>query len=198
MQEGSPTHTLPSFTTYVNKVFHLREALPSLRDARQDPEIPPATVFEALFYAFVFRLRSFKELEADLAQPQFQHRMDAPRAFRDDTLRYSLSGFALEPLENMLVAANRQLKRNKAFEPGRVQGRIVAALDGIEILSSYSRCCDDCSQRRVNLTARANSGLLCAKDEMLAQLAKPGLSWRRKLGAKTYENITCLIPFLTR
>jgi len=104
MQEESPTHTLPSFTTYVNKVFHLREALPSLRDARQDPEIPPATVFEALFYAFVFRLRSFKELEADLAQPQFQHRMDAPRAFRDDTLRYSLSGFALEPLENMLVA----------------------------------------------------------------------------------------------
>ena len=152
MQEGSPTHTLPSFTTYVNKVFHLREALPSLRDARQDPEIPPATVFEALFYAFVFRLRSFKELEADLAQPQFQHRMDAPRAFRDDTLRYSLSGFALEPLENMLVAANRQLKRNKAFEPGRVQGRIVAALDGIEILSSYSRCCDDCSQRRVTST----------------------------------------------
>src|ERR1700745_1490080 len=69
MQEERPTHTLPSFTTYVNKVFHLREALPSLRDARQDPEIPPATVFEALFYAFVFRLRSFKELEADLLSP---------------------------------------------------------------------------------------------------------------------------------
>jgi len=166
----------------------------STHDARQDPEIPPATVFQALFYAFVFRLCSFKELEVDLAQPQLQHRIDAPRAFRDDTLRYSVSGFALEPLEDSWWP----LKRKKAFEPGRVQGRIVAALDGIEILSSYSRCCDDCSQRRVNLTARANSGLLCAKDEMLAQLAKPGLSWRRKLGAKTYENITCLIPFLTR
>jgi len=150
---------LPSFTAYVNKVFHLREALPSLRDARQNPKIPPATVFQALFYAFVFRLRSFKELEADLAHSQLQHCIDAPRAFRDDTLRYSLSGFALEPLEQMLVAANRQLKRNKAFEPGRVQGRIVAALDGIETLSSYSRCCDDCSQRRVTLTGPDNQSV---------------------------------------
>ena len=30
-----------------------------------------------------------------------------------------------------------------------MQGRIVAALDGIEVLSSYSRCCDSCLQRRV-------------------------------------------------
>ena len=151
MQE-KPIHTLPSFTTYINKVFHLRKALPSLHDARQDPEIPPATIFQALFHAFVFRLRSFQELEDDLAQPQFQQHIDAPRAFKDDTLRYSLSSFALEPLEDMLVAANRRLKRNKAFEPGRVQGRIVAALDGIEVLSSYSRCCDDCLQRRVTST----------------------------------------------
>lgn len=150
--QRKPTHTLPSFTTYLNKVFHLRQALPSLHEARLDPEIPPATVFQALFHAFVFRLRSFQELEADLSHPQLQQRIDAPRAFRDDTLRYSLSSFALEPLEQMLVAANRQLKRNKAFEPGRVQGPIVAALDGIEILSSYSRCCDDCSQRRVSST----------------------------------------------
>jgi hypothetical protein len=149
MQDSRPHHTLPSFTTYLNKVFHFRQALPALHDARQDPEIPPSVVFQALFYAFVFRLRSFQELEADLAYPELQQRIDAPRAFRDDTLRYSLSGFALEPLEQMLVAANRRLKRIKAFEPGRVQGRMVAALDGIEVLSSYSRCCDDCSERRV-------------------------------------------------
>ena len=71
------------------------------------------------------------------------------RSFRDDVLRYSLSGFSLEPLEAMLVQVNRTLKRNKAFHTGRVQGRIVAALDGIEVLSSYSRCCDSCLERRV-------------------------------------------------
>jgi hypothetical protein len=82
---------LPSFHAYVNKVFHLRQALPSLHDARQDPDTPPATVFQALFYAFVFRLHSFKQLEADLAQPQLQNCLDAPRGFRDDTLRYAWS-----------------------------------------------------------------------------------------------------------
>src|SRR5438094_8771990 len=49
----------------------------------------------------------------------------------------------------MLVQSNRTLKRGKVFEEGRVQGRIVAALDGVEVLSSYSRCCDSCLERRV-------------------------------------------------
>jgi hypothetical protein len=150
---GRPNHTLPSFDAYVDKVFHLREAFSSLRDARQDPEIPPAVVFQALFYGFVFRLRSFKELEGDLAQPQLQQRIGAPRSFRDDALRYSLASFATEPLEQMLVSVNRQLKRNKALDPERVQGHLVAALDGIEVLSSFSRCCSDCLQRRVQCTS---------------------------------------------
>ena len=57
----------------------------------------------------------------------------------------------LEPLEAQLVHVNRTLKRNKVFDPHRVQGQIVAALDGIEVLSSYSRCCDCCLERRVKL-----------------------------------------------
>lgn len=73
------------------------------------------------------------------------------RAFRDDALRYSLSGFHLEGLERILTDINRTLKRNKVFDADRVQGRIVAALDGIEVLSSYSRHCDSCLERRVTL-----------------------------------------------
>jgi len=147
--QDNPSHELPSFAAYLNKVFRFRDALPALRDARLDPEISPQAVFLAAFYGFVFRLRSFQELEADLAQRYFRNWIEAPRSFDDDTLRYSLSGFSLEPLERMLVGINRRLKRNKAFDAGRVQGRIVAALDGIEVLSSFSRCCESCLQRRV-------------------------------------------------
>ena len=142
-------HELPSFSGYLRKVFHFRKAVASLRDGRQDPEISPQTVFLALFHGFVFRLSSFLQLEADLAQPQLQHCIEAPRAFGDDVLRYSLASFALAPLEHMLVNINRRLKRNKALDPGRVQGRVVAALDGIEVLSSFSRCCEFCLQRRI-------------------------------------------------
>src|SRR4030042_3621875 len=127
-----PSHTLPSFTAYLAKVFHFRQGLAAWCDARQNPEISPQAVFQTVLHGFVFRTPSFKQMEAELAQPEFQRHIGAPRSFQDDTLRYSLSGFALGPLEEMLVDANRRLKRNKAFDPGRVRGRIVAALDGIE------------------------------------------------------------------
>jgi hypothetical protein len=149
MSTAQPTHSLHSFAEYLHKVFHFRDYLPRLTDARHDPEISPQAVFLAMFHGFVFRLPSVQQLEADLAEPYLQQWVGVKRAFRDDALRYSLCGFALEPLEQMLVDVNRRLKRNKAFDAGRVQGRIVAALDGIEVLSSYSRCCDSCLQRRV-------------------------------------------------
>ncbi len=144
-----PSHTLPSFTGYLQKVFGFRAAAARLRDGRQDPEFSPQSVFLAVFHAFVFRLPSFQQLEAELAQPALRRWLDLERGFGDDVLRYSLCGFELDGLEQMLVDVNRRLKRNKAFDAGRVRGRIVAALDGIEVLSSYRRCCESCLQRRV-------------------------------------------------
>jgi hypothetical protein len=148
-QQERSAHELPSFARYLNKVFDFRSAAASLTDSRRNPEIPPAAVFLAAFHAFVFRLPSFQQLESELHQPGLQRWIGADRAFSDDVLRYSLSGFHLEGMERMLTEINRTLKRNKVFDAGRVQGRVVAALDGIEVLSSYSRHCDSCLERRV-------------------------------------------------
>jgi len=148
-RQDIPAHSLPSFARYLNKVFDFRAAVATVADSRVEPEIPASAVFLATFHGFVFRSRSFQQLEAEISHPAFQNWIGAPRAFRDDVLRYSLCGFSLPPLEGMLVNINRTLKRNKVFDDGRVQGRIVAALDGIEVLSSYSRCCDACLERRV-------------------------------------------------
>jgi Transposase DDE domain len=150
-KQDTPVHELPSLGRYLNKVFGFRSAVAALTDSRRDPEISPAAVFLATFHAFVFRLPGFQQLEAELVQPALQRWIGASRAFSDDALRYSLSGFHLEGLERMLTGVNRTLKRNKVFDAGRVQGRIVAALDGIEVLSSYSRHCDSCLERRVTL-----------------------------------------------
>lgn len=150
-RQERPSHQLPSFARYLNKVFDFRTSVATVADARNAPEIPPSAVFLATFHACVFRLRSFQQLEAEISHPAFQNWIGAPRAFRDDTLRYSLCGFSLPPLESMLVHVNRTLKRNKVFDEGRVQGNIVAALDGIEVLSSYSRCCAACQERRVSV-----------------------------------------------
>ena len=149
MKDNGPVHPFPSFAQYLKKVFHLPDYVGQLTDARLDPDISPQTVFRALLYGFVFRTPSLKQIEADVAEPYFQRWIGASRAFKDDVLRYSLCSFDLDPLEQMLVGVNRQLKRNKVFDQGRVQGHIVAALDGIEVISSYSRCCDHCLERRV-------------------------------------------------
>lgn len=148
-QQEQPAHRLLSFGRYLNKVFSFRFAASRLTDSRRRPDISPVAVFLAVFHAFVFRLPSFQQLESELAQPALQCWIGASRAFSDDVLRYSLSGFQLEGLERMLTDVNRTLKRNKVFDADRVQGRIVAALDGIEVLSSYSRHCDCCLERRV-------------------------------------------------
>ena len=139
---------------YLNKVFGFRRLAAGLYDALTDPDFSPQSVFLTVFHGFFFRLRSFQQLEADLSQPAFQHWIGAPRALSDDVLRYSLCGFDLAALQQMLVQVNRTLKRNKAFDEGRVQGRIVAALDGIEAVSSYSRHCDSCLQWHVTFTDR--------------------------------------------
>ena len=148
-RQEEPTHEIPSFARYLNKVFDFRTAVARLTDSRSAPEIPPSAVFLAAFHGFVFRLPSFQQLEAELREPALQRWIGVDHAFRDDVLRYSLSGFSLQGLEEMLVQVNRTLKRNKVFDAGRMQGRIVAALDGIEVLSSYSRCCESCLARRV-------------------------------------------------
>ena len=80
-----------------------------MADARTAPEISPASVFLALFHSFVFRLPSLQQLDSELAHSYRQRWIGAERAFRDDTLRYSLCGFDLEPLE-----ANRSVVQ---FQP---------------------------------------------------------------------------------
>ena len=142
-------HSLPSFSAYLNKGFALRQHASNMRDARQDPEISPSSVLLSLFHSFVFRLPSFQSLERDLKDSYLVDWIKAERAFTDDTLRYSLCGFHTEPLEEMLVDVNQRLKRSKAFDDGRVQGRIVVAIDGIEVISSFSRHCEFCSTRNV-------------------------------------------------
>ena len=119
-KQDKPVHELPSFARYLNKVFDFRTLAASLADSRCGPEISPSAVFLAVFHGFAFRLPSFQQLEAELSQPALQQWIGADRAFRDDVLRYSLSGFQVEGLERMLVHSNRILKRNKALDAGRV------------------------------------------------------------------------------
>jgi len=178
------THSLPSFAAWLNKGFDLRKHAAEMRDARVAPEISPASVFLALFHAFIFRLPSFQQLDHELSHSHLQHWVGAERSFHDDTLRYSLCGFDLGPLQAMLVEVNRRFKRGKVFDPGRVQGRLVAALDGVEVLSSFSRHCESCLERRVSRKDQAGRKIeeiqyyhRAVGCQMIHSPVKPFLDW---------------------
>src|SRR6516162_657999 len=140
-------HSLRSFSAWLNKGYDLRKHAAGRRDARRNPDISPASVFLALLPAFVFRLPSFPQLDSELSHSYLPHWIGAERAFGDDTLRYSLCSFELDPLQAMWVDVNRRFKRGKVFDQGRVQGRLVAAWDGVEVLSSFRRHCETCLER---------------------------------------------------
>jgi hypothetical protein len=103
----------PSFSTWLNKGFDLRGHAAEMTGSRTDPEISPASIFLALFHAFVFRIPIFQQLDSELSSSYLQQWIGAERPFHDHTLRYSLCGFDLVPLESTLVDVNRRLKRRR-------------------------------------------------------------------------------------
>lgn len=67
----------------------------------------------------------------------------------DDTIGYALERQSPEPVFALGCEIARRLKRNGVLRSGWSRGLVVAAVDGIEICSSFVRCCDACMEREV-------------------------------------------------
>ena len=72
----------------------------------------------------------------------------------DDTIGYALQRQSPEPVFALGCEIARRLKRNGILRSDWSRGLIVAAVDGIEICSSFARCCDACMQREVQHKVR--------------------------------------------
>jgi hypothetical protein len=64
-----------------------------------------------------------------------------------DTIGYALQRQSPEPVFALGCEIARRLKRNGALRSDWSRGRVVAAMDGIEICGSFARCCDACVHR---------------------------------------------------
>lgn len=136
---------------YFHKVYDLSSLVKGMRDFRRWHRVPAQTIFLSVFFLFLLRLPSFNRLEKELQRRPLQRLIPPalgplPSA---DTLGYALECFDWEPLERALVGVNRQLKRNKVYRSGSLKGWLVAAMDGVELFHSQSRCCGQCLTRQV-------------------------------------------------
>jgi hypothetical protein len=67
----------------------------------------------------------------------------------DDTLGYALQRQSPEAVFGLSCEIARRLKRNGVLLSNWSRGLVIAAVDGIEICSSSTRCCDACIEREV-------------------------------------------------
>jgi len=140
---------------YGHKVYGLGTVLARVRDGRQEPQIPMATVVRTVFACGLFRVRSFNALEPQLAEPQLAHALGlrpgraGGRLCSVDTLARALRQADPTSFPDMLSALIERAERNKVFREGWIGALRYVALDGWEPIASRRRHCAHCLEREI-------------------------------------------------
>jgi len=134
------------FEAYLDKVFGFSASVSALPEGRQYPQHPWKKVFDAVFLGASMQIPSLLQIEAECRDGVLAQRIGP---ISDDTIGYALQRQSPEPMFRLSCDIARQLKRNGVLRSDWSRGLVVAAVDGIEICSSFARCCDACMEREV-------------------------------------------------
>jgi hypothetical protein len=131
---------------YLDKVFDFSDLVSALPEGRQWPQHAWKKVFDAVFLGSVMQIPSLLQIEAECRDGSLAKRIGP---ISDDTLGYALQRQSPEPVFALGCEIARRLKRNGVLHSDWSRGLVVAAVDGIEICSSFARCCDACMEREI-------------------------------------------------
>ena len=134
------------FETYLDKVFAWLARVAALPEGRQSPAHPWPKVFDGVFLGGAIQIPNLHRLEAECRRGVFRERIGK---LSEDTLGYALQRQDPASLFALGCEVARRLKRNGVLHSTWARGRLVAAVDGIEICSSFVRCCAACMERQV-------------------------------------------------
>ncbi len=134
------------FEAYLDKVFDFSQRVGALPEGRQWPQHPWKKVFDAVFLGAAMQIPSLLQIEAECRDGVLARRIGP---ISDDTIGYALQRQSPEPVFALGCEIACRLKRNGVLRSAWSRGLVVAAVDGIEICSSFTRCCDACMEREV-------------------------------------------------
>jgi hypothetical protein len=134
------------FEAYLDKVFDFSDLVRSLPEGRQFPQHSWKKVFDAVFLGAAMQIPSLLQIEAECRDGALAKRIGPMSA---DTIGYALERQSPEPVFALSCEIARRLKRNGVHRSQWSRGLVVAAVDGIEICSSFVRCCDACMEREI-------------------------------------------------
>lgn len=133
--------------TYLDKVYGFSRLVDGLAEGRQFPQHSWQKVFSTVFLGAALQVPSLHQIEAECRTGVLARRIGP---ISEDTLGYVLQRQTPEPVFALGCELARRLKRNGVLHSDWSRGLIVAAVDGIEICSSFARCCDACMERKVD------------------------------------------------
>ena len=131
---------------YLDKVFGFSALVDALPEGREFPQHRWKKVFDAVFLGAAMQIPSLLQIEAECREGALAKRIGP---ISDDTIGYALQRQSPEPVFALSCEIARRLKRNGVLRSDWSRGLVVAAVDGIEICSSFVRCCDACMEREV-------------------------------------------------
>src|SRR5260370_25763509 len=142
----APNLSRHRFEAYLDKVFGFYDLVSALTEGRQFPQHSWKKVFDAVFLGAAVQLPSLLQIEAECRHGALAKRIGA---VSDDTIGYSLERQSPERVFALSCESACRLKRNGVLRSDWSRGLVVGAVDGIEICSSFARCCDACMEREV-------------------------------------------------
>lgn len=134
------------FEAYLDKVFDFSRRVAALPEGRRFPQHPWKKVFDAVFLGAAMQHPSLLQIQEDCRDGALAKRIGP---ISDDTFGYAMQRQAPEPIFELGCEVARCLKRNGVLRSKWSRGLVVAVVDGIEICSSFTRCCDACLTREV-------------------------------------------------
>ena len=134
------------FEAYLDKVFGFSSLVSALPEGRQFPQHRWKKVFDAVFLGAAMQIPSLLQIETECHEGALAKRIGS---ISDDTIGYALERQSPEPVFALGCQLAGRLKRNGVLDSDWSRGLVVAAVDGIEICSSFVRCCDACMEREV-------------------------------------------------
>jgi hypothetical protein len=134
------------FECYLEKVFDFPDLVAAMPEGRTNPLHPWKKVFDAVFLGSACQFATMHRIESESRVGSLSKRIGP---LSEDTLGYAMQRQDIQPIFELACTIAKNLKRNGVLGSDWARGRVVAAVDGIEICSSYARCCDACLERKV-------------------------------------------------